>query len=154
VKLASFARFLAAPRPADSTRSTVNGAEVFSAIGCTLCHTPAMRTGKTSSAALSQRVATLYSDLLVHRMGPALADDIIQGDAGPDEFRTAPLWGLGQRLFFLHDGRATDLLDAIRAHASPADGRFAASEANEVVRRFEALSGQAKQDVLNFLRSL
>ena len=56
----------------------------------------------------------LYSDLLVHNMGAGLADDIVQGDAGPAEFRTAPLWGVGQRIFFLHDGRTSSLLDAIR----------------------------------------
>ena len=49
-----------------------------------------------------------YSDLLVHRMGPGLADDIIQGQAGPDEFRTAPLWGLSQRFSLLHDRRTAD----------------------------------------------
>ena len=66
----------------------------------------------------------------------------------PREFRTAPLWGLGQRVFFLHDGRTKDLIQAIRAHSS--DG----SEANEVVRRFEFLRDSTKQDLLNFLRSL
>ena len=55
----------------------------------------------------------LFSDLLLHRMGPRLADDIVQGVAGPDEFRTAPLWGLGQRIFLLHDGRTTDLVEAV-----------------------------------------
>ena len=82
------------------------------------------------------------------------ADDIVQGEAGGDEFRTAPLWGLGQRLFFLHDGRTNDLVEAIHAHASPASGHARASEANTVVERFRALSETKKQDVLNFLRSL
>jgi hypothetical protein len=53
-------------------------------------------------------------------MGATLADGISQGQAGPDEFRTAPLWGLGQRIFFLHDGRTKDLIAAIQAHASDA----------------------------------
>ena len=96
----------------------------------------------------------LYSDLLVHRMGPGLADDIVQGDAGPDEFRSAPLWGVGKRIFFLHDGRTNDLLTAIRGHASAGDARFPASEANAAIARFEALSAEDKQDLLNFLRSL
>jgi CxxC motif-containing protein (DUF1111 family) len=111
-------------------------------------------TGASYVSALSNQTVNLFSDLLLHRMGPGLADDIVQGDAGPDEFRTAPLWGLGQRLFFLHDGRTSDLVEAIQAHASPATGRFAASEANGVIARFRALRENDKQDLVNFLRSL
>jgi CxxC motif-containing protein (DUF1111 family) len=94
-------------------------------------------------------------------MGPALADHISQGLAGGDEFRTAPLWGLGQRIFFLHDGRTKDLLAAIEAHAStnancqgPTLSESCNSEANAVISRFNALSISEKQDILNFLRSL
>jgi CxxC motif-containing protein (DUF1111 family) len=81
-------------------------------------------------------------------MGKGLADGITQGGAGPDEFRTAPLWGVGQRVFFLHDGRTNDLLQAIAAHRSPG------SEANSVIRRFESLKARLQQDLINFLRSL
>ena len=81
-------------------------------------------------------------------MGAGLADDISQGQAGRDEFRTTPLWGVRQRMFFLHDGRTTDLLQAILAHASPQ------SEANAVINNFNLLPPQSKQDLLNFLRSL
>jgi CxxC motif-containing protein (DUF1111 family) len=87
-------------------------------------------------------------------MGPGLADFVRQGQAGGDEFRTAPLWGVGQRIFFLHDGRTSDLLDAIRAHKSPGSGNIAPSEANGVVDRFQALTPTQQQDLLNFLRSL
>jgi CxxC motif-containing protein (DUF1111 family) len=87
-------------------------------------------------------------------MGPGLADNIVQGVAEGDEFRTAPLWGLGQRIFLLHDGRATDLVEAIEAHASRGDGRFRPSEANAVITRFRALGSAKRQDLLNFLRSL
>jgi CxxC motif-containing protein (DUF1111 family) len=87
-------------------------------------------------------------------MGPRLADDIVQGVAGPDEFRTAPLWGLGQRIFLLHDGRTTDLVEAINAHASKGDSQFPPSEANAVIARFRALGKIQKEDLLNFLRSL
>ena len=73
---------------------------------------------------------------------------VIQGAAGTREFRTSPLWGLGQRIFFLHDGRTSDLKVAIREHAS--DG----SEANAVIQRFNDLGESQKQDLLNFLRSL
>jgi CxxC motif-containing protein (DUF1111 family) len=96
--------------------------------------------------------ANLFSDLLLHHMGSGLNDGIPQGNAGPDQFRTAPLWGIGQRIFFLHDGRATPanggLLKAIEDHASPG------SEANQVIHMFRALSEADKQDRLNFLRSL
>jgi CxxC motif-containing protein (DUF1111 family) len=90
----------------------------------------------------------MYSDLLVHDMGERLADGVSQGEAGPREFRTAPLWGLGKRLFFLHDGRTSDLVQAIREHAS------SGSEANKVVSNFNSLSEDRKQHLLNFLRSL
>ena len=80
--------------------------------------------------------------------------DVVQGDAGPAEFRTAPLWGLGQRIFFLHDGRTSNLLDAIRSHAGEADSRFPASEANAVIKQFDGLPEESKQDILSFLRSL
>jgi CxxC motif-containing protein (DUF1111 family) len=81
-------------------------------------------------------------------MGTRLADGISQGVAGPDEFRTAPLWGIGQRLFFLHDGRTSDLLQAITQHASTG------SEANGVIRQFYGLTDKRKQALLNFLRLL
>jgi CxxC motif-containing protein (DUF1111 family) len=96
----------------------------------------------------------LYSDLVLHAMGAGLADDVSQGNARGDEFRTAPLWGLGNRIFFLHDGRTKDLLEAIRAHASSATGTYPASEANQVTVRFNNLTEIDKQHVLNFLRAL
>ena len=90
-------------------------------------------------AALSNKNANLFSDLALHAMGPGLADDILQGLARGDEFRTAPLWGLGKRVFFLHDGRTTDLVEAIREHKSDGNSRFGPSEANEVIDRFNRL---------------
>ena len=99
-------------------------------------------------AALRDQPVNLFSDLLLHDMGTTLADGISQGQAGPREFRTAPLWGLGQRLFFLHDGRTSDLIVAIRQHASEG------SEANRVVGNFQRMPERDKQDLLNFLRSL
>jgi CxxC motif-containing protein (DUF1111 family) len=89
-----------------------------------------------------------FSDFAVHNMGHGLADRVTQGSANGQEFRSAPLWGIGQRLFFLHDGRTSDLLQAILAHAS------SQSEANGVINNFNLLSSQYKQDLLNFLRSL
>jgi CxxC motif-containing protein (DUF1111 family) len=87
-------------------------------------------------------------------MGPGLADGVTQGQAGPGEFRTAPLWGVGQRIFFLHDGRTTDLLEAIQAHQSDSSHKNDASEANAVIQTFRDLPESQKQDILNFLRSL
>jgi len=154
VKFAAFMRFVAPPTPAPHTPSIVRGRTVFALIGCALCHTPSLPTGNVTSPALAGQTANLFSDLLVHHMGPGLADDVAQGSAGPDEFRTAPLWGLGQRIFFLHDGRTRDLVEAIRAHASHANSRFPASEANRVIGLFNALPEAVKQDLLNFLRAL
>ena len=153
-KFAFFMRFLAPPTPAPDTPSIVRGRQLFASTGCALCHTPTLTTGPSSQAAFDRKPVNLFSDLLLHGMGAGLADDILQGGAGPDEFRTAPLWGLGQRIFFLHDGRTTDLLVAINAHRSPATIRYKASEANAVVDRFRGLSEFQKQDFLNFLRSL
>jgi len=153
---ADFMRMLAPPQPAPPTPSTQHGSAVFAAVGCALCHTPSMTTGSaiasgsylSPSAALSNQQANLFSDLLVHHMGSGLADGITQGAAGPDEFRTAPLWGVGQRVFFLHDGRTSNLIQAIQYHASPG------SEANQVVQNFLNLIPQDQQDLINFLRSL
>jgi CxxC motif-containing protein (DUF1111 family) len=153
---ADFMRLLAPPTPASDTPSVVTGRAVFAEVGCAFCHTHAFTTGKaiasgsstSPSAALSNQPVNLYSDLLVHRMGEGLADGITQGGAGPDEFRTAPLWGVGQRVFFLHDGRTKDLVMAIEAH------RSRGSEANMILERFNALSIKERQDVIDFLRSL
>jgi CxxC motif-containing protein (DUF1111 family) len=160
VAFSNFMRFLNAPARSvngipgnPSAQSIANGQMLFSQIHCDACHTPSLQTGSSSlTAALSNQPVPLYSDLLVHHMGSELADNVVQGGAGPDEFRTAPLWGSGQRLFFLHDGRATPLngglLTAIQAHAGPG------SEANTVIERFRTLMESQKQDLLNFLRSL
>jgi CxxC motif-containing protein (DUF1111 family) len=154
VRFTTFMRFLDQPQPAPATHSTVRGQQVFSQIGCALCHTPSFATGPSSVTALSNIQANLFSDLLIHHMGPKLADNVSQGGAGGDEFRTAPLWGLGQRIFFLHDGRTADLAKAIRAHSSDGDRHYPDSEANRVIDNFNNLSEHDKQDLLNFLRSL
>jgi len=110
---ATFMRFLAPPMPAAPDSSTSNGAAVFDTIGCSACHTPTLVTGNSTTAALAKQQVNLYSDLAIHQMGQLLADGITQGLAGGGEWRTAPLWGLGDRLFLLHDGRTQDLVQAI-----------------------------------------
>ena len=154
VRFAGFMRLLDQPRPAPSTPSTIHGGQVFMQIGCALCHTPSFTTGQSSVAALSNVQANLFSDLLLHHMGLGLADNVSQGIAHGDEFRTAPLWGLGQRIFFLHDGRTADLLQAIENHSSRGDHQYPDSEANAVIDAFRKLPEPEKQDLLNFLRSL
>jgi CxxC motif-containing protein (DUF1111 family) len=125
-------RFTDAPQPdPNPSQSARRGQNVFNKIGCALCHTPQMQTAPVmNSLVLQNRPVNLFSDLLVHHMGAGIADDIIQGAAGPDEFRTTPLWGVGQRLFFLHDGRTSDLLDAINEHFSQPTNTYPASEAS------------------------
>jgi CxxC motif-containing protein (DUF1111 family) len=153
---ADFMRMLAPPTPAPATASSEKGRATFAKIGCIHCHTPSLTTGAkiasgsstNPSAALSNQTANLYSDLIVHHMGKGLADGITQGGAGPDEFRSAPLWGVGQRVFFLHDGRTTNLVVAIQDH------RSVGSEANKVIENFNRLTTQQQQEIIDFLRSL
>jgi CxxC motif-containing protein (DUF1111 family) len=99
-------------------------------------------------AALNNVTFEPFSDFAVHDMGDRLADGVSQGGANGREFRTAPLWGVGQRIFFLHDGRTSDLHEAILQHASRG------SEANTVVHNYNLLSLDDKQALLGFLRSL
>ena len=183
-QFALYMRFLGAPIPSTTApggaASIQRGLAAFNSVGCSLCHTPSLKTTNTTIAALSNKTVNLFSDLALHHMGPTLADNVIQGAAGPDEFRTAPLWGIGQRVYFLHDGRTNDLLQAIQLHASGGGVRnnavtniatvdattargggggggttnFAPSEANKVIAAFNGLSAASQQDVLNFLRSL
>jgi CxxC motif-containing protein (DUF1111 family) len=155
---ANFMRFLAPPptggvvlngQPVSAT-SISNGSAVFSAIGCATCHNPTPGSTQMSNMvpALSHVAVHAFSDIEIHHMGVGLADNVSQGGAGGDQFRTAPLWGLGQRIFLLHDGRTTDLVQAIQAHSSTG------SEANAVENNFDNLSPSQRQDLLNFLRSL
>jgi CxxC motif-containing protein (DUF1111 family) len=150
---ANFMRFLDQPIPACTgtgcSSQIQSGRSLFAAIGCANCHTPSMTTATSGMASgLSQVQANLFSDLALHHMGSNLADGISQGNAGPDQFRTAPLWGVGQRVFFLHDGRTSNLLQAIQEHAGPG------SEANRVIQNYEQLSLQNKRSLILFLRSL
>lgn len=148
VNFAVFSRLSAPPTPAPSTSSTLNGASLFSSIGCSLCHTPTLTTGTSPFTGMSNVTYSPYSDFALHKMGKDLSDGVYQGVAGPQYFRTAPLWGLGQRLFFLHDGRTSDLIQAIQSHDSTG------SEAHNVIKNYNALKSSQKQDLLNFLRSL
>jgi CxxC motif-containing protein (DUF1111 family) len=147
--LTAFSRFLAptarvAPRSRAHADTLDAGARVFDEIGCSGCHTPTMRTGPHEIAALGNKTIHLYSDLLLHDMGPDLAN-VCAVDASPREFRTAPLMGLQHRQFFLHDGRAIDLRDAILAHGG---------EATAARNRFAGLPYMIQEYLILFLRSL
>jgi len=150
----NFMRFLAPPArgPIDST--VTRGSQLFVNIGCANCHTPTLTTGSSQFPALANQTIHPYSDFAIHHMGGGLADSVSQGLAAGDQFRTAPLWGLGQRLFFLHDGRTSDLLRAIMDHFGLGSFQYPPSSANEVIEKFVFLSASDKQAILNFLRSL
>lgn len=143
-----FTRFLAAPpRPrltAGPRRDMKKGEELFERVGCATCHVPSMQTAPSDIPALDRQTVFLYSDLLVHDMGPELAD-VCLGLAEPSEFRTELLMGLRFRQRFLHDGRAATLRDAIEQHGGEA---AAAREA------FEALDAGEQRFLLRFLESL
>jgi CxxC motif-containing protein (DUF1111 family) len=153
-RFALFMRFLAPPTPVAPTTSTANGLVQFQNVGCNMCHQISFSTPTSPIAALSNQTATLYSDLLVHDMGPGDADNVTQGSATGDQFRTAPLWGIGQRIFFMHDGRENNIVNAIEDHYSVANGVYPNSEANQVITNFNNLSAGNQQDLINFLRSL
>jgi CxxC motif-containing protein (DUF1111 family) len=152
-------RLLAPPEPSadkpGGVASIGRGKQRFVDVGCHLCHTPSFTSDPGAAIeALRNKPVNLYSDLALHGMGPGLADNVRQGQANASEFRSAPLWGLGQRIFLLHDGRTRDLRQAILAHRSAANDQTKASEANKIINQFDALTETDKQDLFNFLRSL
>ncbi|MBR9991178.1 MAG: hypothetical protein KFH98_15560 [Gemmatimonadetes bacterium] len=147
--LTDFSRFLAptaaiAPRSKQQADTMEAGRRLFTQIGCTACHTPTMRTGPSDVPALSNKTVQLYSDLLLHDMGPKLSN-VCGYDASPQELRTTMLMGLHYRSMFMHDGRAFDLRDAILEHGGEAQ---AARDA------FERLLWIHQEYLVIFLRSL
>ena len=155
---ANFMRFLAPP-PTGTVilngtavpAATISaGATLFSSVGCATCHNPTLGPTQVSNLvpALSGQTFHPFTDLELHHMGTGFADNIVQGNAGGDEFRTAPLWGVGQRIFLDHDGRDLSIAATIQNHSSNG------SEANTVIANFNNLSATSKQELLDFLRSL
>jgi CxxC motif-containing protein (DUF1111 family) len=143
--ITAFLTFLSPPPRGPITDAARRGESLFAKSGCTACHTPVMRTGPSSNPALNQVDAALYSDLLTHYVGAVLDDRIADGDVGGGRWRTPPLWGLRLRKFYLHDGRTSDLAEAIILHGGEA---FAAREG------FVALTPAEQADLLAFLQSL
>jgi CxxC motif-containing protein (DUF1111 family) len=139
-----FVRFLAPPAPLRPTASSRRGERVFARIGCVACHVPRLRTGPSEVAALARHSVSAYTDLLLHDMGPDLAD-ICLGEATPSEFRTEPLMGLRLSETFLHDGRASSIDEAVRLHGG---------EGTRSRDRFDALSDADRRALLAFLGSL
>jgi CxxC motif-containing protein (DUF1111 family) len=132
--LTAFTASLPAPQPRGSQSA---GAEIFTQTGCAVCHVPTLRA--------SGLQVHLYSDLLLHNMGPGLDDHIVEASAGGSDWRTAPLWGLYNRTRYLHDGRATTLRAAILAHGG---------QAAEARQQFLALAPQEQRLLLAFLQTL
>jgi len=139
-----FVRFLAPPSPAPLTNEGRRGRELFSRVGCAGCHIPTLRTGDSPVPALARKTFYAYTDLLLHDMGPDLAD-ICLGLATPSDFRTEPLIGLRFAKRFLHDGAATTLEQAIKLHGGEATGAR---------DRFNGLSGAGQAALITFLKSL
>jgi len=125
--------------PAPTSCASMSGATVFTSIGCADCHTPSL---PGPGARGSVR---LYSDLLLHDMGSALDDQMLQGSALGNEWRTMPLWSLNERGKFLHDGRATTVTDAISAHGG---------QSQQARDRFAGLSGTDRDAILLFLQCI
>jgi len=139
-----FVRFMAPPSRLPGGRESRRGERVFTEIGCAACHVPKLVTGKSPVRALSRRTVGAFTDLLLHDMGPELAD-ICLGLATPSEFRTEPLMGLRLKSTFLHDGRAASVEEAIRLHGG--EGKGARD-------RFDALPEGRRLSLLRFLKTL
>jgi CxxC motif-containing protein (DUF1111 family) len=147
--LVEFVRFLAPPHrhlPAnpEERRNVEQGEKLFHNVGCAECHVTAMTTGRSRIDALSRKRVHLYSDLLLHDLGPALAD-VCGIAASPSELRTELLMGLRFRRVYLHDGRVNNLFDAIRLHGG---------EAAPARARFLALHAIQQEQLVRFLRTL
>jgi CxxC motif-containing protein (DUF1111 family) len=143
-RLAAFMRFLAPPQRAPMTAHARQGAGIFNAVDCAVCHQRFISTGPNKVAALNHKPVELWSDLLLHDMGN-LGDGIAQADAGQREMRTQPLWGLRFNAPYLHDGRAANVDAAIRAHAG---------EATVSTQRYEKLTDNQRAALLEFLNTL
>lgn len=144
-----YLRMLAPPAPGEPTPQREHGEALFGQIGCAACHVPEFTSGPSPIPGVSGRRVVLYSDLLLHDLGPGLADGRPDGQASGTEWRTAPLWGLRVMrdfldgdAFLLHDGRAASVEEAILLHGGEAD---AAREA------FEALGEDDRAALLDFV---
>ncbi|HEY9722460.1 MAG TPA: di-heme oxidoredictase family protein [Oscillatoriaceae cyanobacterium] len=143
--LVAFQRYSAPVAPLPPTPERERGRRVFAELHCDVCHTPMRHTSANDVGVPAGLPVPLYSDLLVHDMGPAMDDGLIQGVAKGAFWRTSPLWGLRYRRAFLHDGRAGSIDGAIRMHGG---------EAARVIDAYRQLDAQDRQDLRAFLKSL
>jgi CxxC motif-containing protein (DUF1111 family) len=145
-RMTDFMRLLAPIAPLEPDAEARAGSALFDRVGCADCHVRTLTSGPSPIAALSEKTYAPFSDFLLHDMG-SLGDGIAEGDAGPREMRTAPLWGarLAGTTRLLHDGRARSFEDAIARH----DGQGAAARA-----AFEALSDRERLRLVAFLSTL
>ncbi|MCZ6754336.1 MAG: thiol oxidoreductase [Gemmatimonadetes bacterium] len=146
-----YVRLLAPPAPGQDTPQRQLGADLFGQIGCAQCHTPVMQTGSNVIQALAFKPVPLYSDLLLHDMGDALADNRPDGQATGREWKTTPLWGLrlmrqflNGQAFLLHDGSAGSVEDAVIRHGG---------EAQVARDAFVNLSADDRAALLDFVES-
>lgn len=142
---ADFVRLLA-PLPSPPRLDPIQrkGRGLFKKARCLSCHVEKMRTGESPTPAMRKQTLKLYSDLLLHDMGPDLADGIAVGNASGNEFRTPPLWGVARTAPYLHDGRAATLDQAIRLHGGEAAGsrdRYLGMSASDRAMIIEFLGG-------------
>jgi CxxC motif-containing protein (DUF1111 family) len=144
--------FGATTSPQGVNCATVTGGLPSYGIGCVLCHSDSLTTANSSQPGLANQPYAPYSDFALHIMG-ADGDGITQGQAGPSQFRTAPLWGAGQRFFFMHDGRYINLDHAIRGHCPTSDSTTT-NESCAVITNYENLPTGTQTLILEFLRSL
>jgi CxxC motif-containing protein (DUF1111 family) len=143
-RFTDFMTLLGPPPRGDDGFHGAAGAQVFRRIGCANCHTPALVTGSSPIPALDHRVFLPYSDFLLHDMG-TLGDGIVQGQAGGNQMRTAPLWGLSARRLYLHDGRAKSVQEAILGHRG---------QGEEARNQYLRLNDHLRAVLLAFLGSL
>ena len=147
-----YLRLLSPPTRGEITEQVQQGEAIFNDIGCAKCHIPSIKTGPNAIPQLNQVSVNLYSDLLLHFMGYELADNRPDYEANGGEWRTPPLWGLrlagdplGGIAFYLHDGRTSDISEAIFLHGG---------EAELVRNRFTELPDKKRAALVAFLLSL
>jgi len=144
--------FFGTSAPVTAACQTVTGGLPNFGIGCVLCHSDTLTTANSNQPGLTNFTYHPYSDFALHSMGQD-GDGVSQGQAGPTQFRTAPLWGAGQRFFFMHDGRYFDLDHAIRNHC-PSPDTTTSNESCDVITSYENLTPGNQTLILEFLRSL
>jgi CxxC motif-containing protein (DUF1111 family) len=140
----NFQRWLVPPQRKALSPAALRGEQLFTSTGCAACHTPSIRSSGTDPVLGGKQVG-LFSDLLLHDLGPGLADRVPQAEATSAEWRTTPLWGTSLKRNWLHDGRARSIDESIRLHGG---------ESTNSTNRYRALTPQDRDALLQFLNAL